>query len=293
MELHSMRRIQESKFLEERMGGRRRLFLIQVVMAVFFFGGLSFGQQDLASEETELFKKYRSLDKNYERGKMYFAQEDYQKAKKEFEKILEQLPEHADALFFLSQIFYKEGNLDNALKYVQNAKANYKYTAKMKIEMAKLSKQNLEEKKQKLEDNLGELEAQIVILPQSSEVGEEGEDRKKRIQTKIDEIKKQIENIETQLDLPLPSVDEIPAEYCYVNGNIYFRMKKFQEAHDQYQEAIKIDPLHGDSYNNLAALYFQVKQYQKALDYLNRAEESGARVNPEFKNAVLKALEKD
>ena len=67
-------------------------------------------------------------------------------------------------------------------------------------------------------------------------------------------------------------------------------MKKFQEAHDQYQEAIRLDPSHGDSYNNLAALYFQVKQYQKALDYLDQAEANGAKVNPEFKKAVLKAL---
>ncbi|MGD9345708.1 MAG: tetratricopeptide repeat protein [Candidatus Aminicenantes bacterium] len=269
------------------------LFLSHLVITVFFFGLLSFGQEDLASQETELFKKYKSLNKNYEKGKMYYAREDYKKAKKEFTKILEKLPEHADALFFLSQISYKEGNLDDALKYVQNAKTNYEFTAKMKIEMAKLSKQNLEEKKQDLEERRGKLEEQILSLPQSSEVGEEGEDKKKRLETKIDEIKKQIENLDIQLSLPLPSEDEIPAEYCYVNGNIFFKMKKFQEAHDQYQEAIKIDPTHGDSYNNLAALYFQVKQYQKAMNYLNQAEENGAEVNPEFKKAILKSLEKD
>jgi tetratricopeptide (TPR) repeat protein len=279
--------------LEENMRKKYWLFLSHLVITVFFFGLLSFGQEDLASQETELFKKYKSLNKNYEKGKMYYAREDYKKAKKEFTKILEKLPEHADALFFLSQISYKEGNLDDALKYVQNAKTNYEFTAKMKIEMAKLSKQNLEEKKQDLEERRGKLEEQILSLPQSSEVGEEGEDKKKRLETKIDEIKKQIENLDIQLSLPLPSEDEIPAEYCYVNGNIFFKMKKFQEAHDQYQEAIKIDPTHGDSYNNLAALYFQVKQYQKAMNYLNQAEENGAEVNPEFKKAILKSLEKD
>lgn len=35
------------------------------------------------------------------------------------------------------------------------------------------------------------------------------------------------------------------------------------------------------------------KQYQKALDYLNQAEANGAKINPEFKNAILKALEKN
>ncbi len=275
------------------MGDKNRLFIISAALVLFFLGLLSFGQEDLGREETELFKKYKTLDKNYEKGKMYFAREDYKKAKKEFTRILDELPEHADALFFLSQIFYKEGNLDEALRYIESAKDNYEFTAKMKIEMAKLSKQNLEEKKRNLEEDQGKLEEQIVSLPQSTEVGEEGEDRKKRLQTKIDEVKKQIENIDIQLNLPLPSEDEIPAEYCYVNGNIYFKMKKFQEAHNQYQEAIAIDPAHGDSYNNLAALYFQVKQYEKAMNYLNQAEENGAKVNPEFKKAVLKALGKD
>jgi tetratricopeptide (TPR) repeat protein len=253
---------------------------------------LSFGQEDLAREETELFKKYQSLNKNYEKGKMYFAREDYKKAKKEFEKILEKLPEHADAHFFLSQVLYKEGNLDGALNHMEKAKANYEYSAKMKIKMAQVSKQKLEEKKQAFEDTIANLEERIVNLPQTSEAGEEGEDRKKRLQTKIDEIKVQIKNVETQLNMPISSEEEIPADYCYINGNIYFKMKKFQEAHDQYQEAITIDPSHGDSYNNLAALYFQVKQYQKALNYLNQAEENGAKVNPEFKKVVLKALEK-
>ncbi len=274
------------------MRDKSRLFLIHVVIVVLFFGMLSFGQENLAREETELFKKYQSLNKNYEKGKMYFAREDYKKAKKEFEKILEKLPEHADAHYFLAQVLYREGSLEEALSHMEKAKANYEYSAMMKIKMVQVSKQKLEKKKQAFEDTLAKLEERIVSLPQSSEVGEEVEDRKKRLLSKIDEIKVQIKNVETQLNMPIPSEEEIPAEYCYINGNIYFKMKKFQEAHDQYQEAVKIDPTHGDSYNNLAALYFQVKQYQKALNYLNQAEENGAKVNPEFKKAVLKALEK-
>jgi tetratricopeptide (TPR) repeat protein len=282
----------ESIFLEARMRDKGPYVFLSALTVMLCFGMLSFGQEGLAREETELFKKYKSLNKNYEKGKMYFAREDYKKAKKEFTKILKELPEHADALFFMSQVFYKEGNLDEALSYVQNAKDNYEFTAKMKIEMEKVSRQKLEEKKLNLEDKIEELENQKAILPQTSEAGEEGEDRKKRLQTRIDEYKQQIESIDAQLALPLSSMDEIPAEYCYINGNIYFRMKKFQEAHDQYQEAIQIDPTHGDSYNNLAALYFQVKQYQKAMDYLEQAEANGAKVNPEFKKAVLKALGK-
>ena len=43
---------------------------------------------------------------------------------------------------------------------------------------------------------------------------------------------------------------------------------------------------------NLANLYYMAKQYQKARDHLSKAEENGAEVNPKFKQAILKALEK-
>lgn len=274
------------------MRGGNPIFLIPMVIALLVLGEASFGQENPAREEIELLKKYQSLDKNFEKGKMFFVREDYTKAEKEFEKILETLPEHADAHFFLSQIFYREGDLEKAVEHVQKAKENYMLSAKMKVKMAEVSKIKLEKRKLEFEDQLKELEEKTVSLSDKSEHAEEEGKMKTSIQDKIDDIKKQIENIDNQLNMPLPSEDEIPADYFYLNGNIYFRMKKFQEAHDQYQEAVQIDPSYGDAYNNLAALYFQVKQYAKALQYLNQAEENGARVNPEFKKAVLKALGK-
>ncbi len=264
-----------------------------MLIFVFVLGVLSFGQEDMTRDEMELFKKYQSLDKNFEKGKLFFAREDYKKARKEFEQILEKLPEHADAHFFLSQIFYREGDLEKALDHVRSAKENYKFSVKMKIRMAQVSKVKLEEKKLELENTIKELEEKIISLPDKSEHAEEEGKIKEKLQSKIDDIKKQLENINTQLKGPLPSEEEIPADYFYLHGNIYFRMKKFQEAHDQYQETIKIDPTYGDAYNNLAALYFQVKQYEKALDYLDQAEDNGAEVNPEFKKAVLEALGKN
>ena len=65
-----------------------------------------------------------------------------------------------------------------------------------------------------------------------------------------------------------------------------------EHVYAQYLEAIKINPQHGNAYNNLANLYFMAKQYQKALDCLNKAEANGAEIKPELKKATLKALEK-
>ena len=62
---------------------------------------------------------------------------------------------------------------------------------------------------------------------------------------------------------------------------------------EQYQETVKINSKHGDAYNNLANLYYMDEKYQQALDYLNLAEKYGAKIHPEFKKAILKAIKKN
>ena len=109
----------------------------------------------------------------------------------------------------------------------------------------------------------------------------------------MENVKREIERIDKRLNRTSFLKEELPADYFYIHGNIYFKMKKFQEAHDQYQETIGINPKHGRAYNNLAALYFQVKQYRKALEYISQAEANGATVNPDLRSAVLKALGKE
>jgi tetratricopeptide (TPR) repeat protein len=82
------------------------------------------------------------------------------------------------------------------------------------------------------------------------------------------------------------------ADYYYLHGNLLFKKKACQEALDQYLKAVEIDPKHGNSYNNIANLYYLGKQYDKAEEYLDKAEANGAKVNPAFKQALAKALNK-
>jgi tetratricopeptide (TPR) repeat protein len=91
---------------------------------------------------------------------------------------------------------------------------------------------------------------------------------------------------------PMPQLGEMSADYYYFNGNIFMKLKKYNEAHANYIEALKQNPLHGNASNNLASLYYMIKKYQQALDYLNQAEANGVKINPEFKKAILKALGK-
>ena len=55
---------------------------------------------------------------------------------------------------------------------------------------------------------------------------------------------------------------------------------------------MEVDPKHGNSCNNIANLYYMGKQYDKAQEYLDKAEANGAKINPAFKQALAKALNK-
>jgi len=277
-----------SDFLESKMRERSKIVVVRCVICAFFVGILSFGQEDFTKEERLLFQRFQSLNKNFEKAVVYYNKGDVRKSKKEFEKILEQMPQYADARFYMGQIAYKEGDMKTALSLIVKAKEDYAFVTKMKVGMVQMLEPKLREQREALLTKLGELE---IKLPSESASNSEAV-TETQTDREMEKVKQEIERIDKRLNQPIPTEEDLPADYFYIHGNIYFKMKKFQEAHDQYQETIRINPKYGRAYNNLAALYFQVKQYQKALDYISQAEANGATVNPDLKKAVLKALGK-
>lgn len=262
-------------------------FIVPVLTAIIFLGtNLAFGQKDYTQEEKRLFQRFKIANKHFENGKALFLKEDYKRAEKELMKCLEKMPEHSGAYFFLSQISYKNGNLETALKQIEEAKKNYTSMDRIRTNLQQLVILELQEQKMAKEERLFELKNSLsrgnLTAEQQSEV-----------QARIGSIEADIGVINSQLSNPVPASQEIPADYFYLHGNILFKMKKFQDVFAQYKEAIRINPQYGDAYNNLANLYYMAKQYQKALDCLNQAEANGATINPELKKAVKKALGKD
>jgi len=87
-------------------------------------------------------------------------------------------------------------------------------------------------------------------------------------------------------------IKNIEAKYYFQYGNIFFKLKKFRKAYEQYLKAIEINPKHGEAYNNIANLYYMSKQYKKALESLYKAKDNGVKINPKFEEALKKALNK-
>jgi len=64
-------------------------------------------------------------------------------------------------------------------------------------------------------------------------------------------------------------------------GNSYAKKEEYDEAIDEYNKAIEIDPELMDGYNNRGLAYHNKGQYDKALSDLNKALE----INPDYADA--------
>jgi len=263
-----------------------RSFKISLILTVTFLAALlCYAQKDYNWEEKELLQKYKISNPDFLKGKEAFVKGDLQKAEKELDKCLERMPQHAEAHFFLSQVFYKRGNLEKALEEMEKAESNYSAIEKIIARQDQERILTLQERRDTLRQSLPALKERLSKLPFESK------DRRE-LESRVSNIEKELSDIDNRLSNPLPVIDKTPAEYFYFHGNIFFKMKKLPDAEAQYLGAILTDPKHANAYNNLATLYYLDRQYEKALKYLNQAEANGAQVNPELKSAVLKALGK-
>ena len=248
--------------------------IYSILLVLFLANQAGYGQEDYSRKEKIIYEQYRSVTSNFEKGKKLFGEGKLLKARKEFQTVIERMKEHAEAHFFLSRISYQENKYDEALSHIQDAKDNYAFIAKMKINMHTNMLLELREIKESILEQLASYGSASKTNPA------------------VTRLHGKLHTINSRLNEPIPKKEGIPAGYYYFHGNILAKLNKFQEAHDQYFEVIQINPQHGDAYNNLASLYYMVKKYAQALEYLKLAEENGAEVNPKFKEALENQLQK-
>ena len=258
--------------------------IILIVAILLLSFNFSLAQKYSYKEEQEFFKKFKFANTYFEEGKNHFLNGNYKKAEKEFKKCVKKMPEYADAYFFLSQIYYKKGNFQQALKYMENAKANFKFMVKIRTDAQRDYILQLQELKENYEHKVSSLRDELAVAKSGCQIA--------GLQTEIEQIKEKIDTIDAELKKLVPKSVQVPADYFYFHGNIFFKLKNYQEACDQYLKGIKVNPKHSNAYNNLALIYYMTEQYQKAMNYLAQAEANGAQINPELKKAIFKALRK-
>jgi len=78
---------------------------------------------------------------------------------------------------------------------------------------------------------------------------------------------------------------------AYHNRGIAYAMGKaqFDKAISDYDKAIEINPRFAKAYNNRGIAYFEKREYEKAWDDVNKAQDLGAQVHPGFLKALREA----
>ena len=78
---------------------------------------------------------------------------------------------------------------------------------------------------------------------------------------------------EPKQEVPKPKGQVTPADEEKNKGNEEYKKKNFDQAIVHYEKAIELDPNEPIYYNNLAAVYVEKKQYDKAIEACDKAEE--------------------
>lgn len=257
---------------------------------VMFLSVAAFGQMGFKQDERMMVQKFKASNAKLEEGRALFLKGNYDKAEKKLGECLETFPKNADAKYFMAQIQLKRKDLGAALVSIEGAEKDfveiaqlYAYTHQEMMNDLRAQKDRVLESLRTQEEVLAGLKARPVVdMSQAAAISS--------AEGSIQQNKNLISKIDTQLQNPIPQTMEIPAGYRYVHGNILFLKKDFQGAVNQYLETIRLQPAHEFAYNNLANIYFMAKQYDKALEFLRKAEANGVKVNQTFKKDLESRL---
>lgn len=247
-----------------------KILPVLTLACVLFVTTPSFAQEQFKMDENT-FQQFTRAKRMFEKGKVFFLKKKFKKAEPALLNCVEFFPRYSQADYFLAQIYYDKQEYTTALKHMERAKKNYSFMGNLLVAS----------QHKYLDQVRTELQERKRVLPEITTLSER------------ERAKKDIADLETRLSDPMPVLPNESASYYYLHGNIFMKLKKFNEAHAQYIEALRIDPTHGGAGNNLASLYYMIKKYDKALNYLNQAEANGAAINPDFKKALLKALKEN
>lgn len=259
--------------------------ILTAFFILFFSNGLV-AQVTYNEGDQNLRKSYQRANPIYLKAEKLFKKNNFEKALSLVQECLNLMPEHANASFLMAQIYIKQDKLPEALNAVILAKKNYTLLSQFVTFTRQEYLNSIQEKLENLRQQRSNLEEYVNSQ-------KAGGPQKSQAQVQLNLLSTQINEIEKQLKSPIaPATDTLPANYHYIHGNIYFKMRRFFEAIEEYKKAIEIDPTHRTAYNNMSLVYYSMGKFQEAFDCLIMAESAGAQVNPDFKKALQEKLPK-
>jgi hydroxyacylglutathione hydrolase len=257
--------------------------LPMMAFLVLLVTGICRGQADILTrmDEESFIQKYRSADKLFsEKCVKHLLEGNLAKAQKGLRMCQDIMPGHVNSLFYLSQGLYQKGDYNGALALIEQAEVNYKIVGRRILSIHHHNAEKFRTRKKEIRDVIDSFRGFERL---------EGACGTNSVIGQLSVEMQSIEGKEPSARM-LESLEQVPAEFFYIHGNILFKLKRYAEARDRYLDAINTNPQHEKAYNNLAALYFMGKSYKAVLDVLDLAAKNGVNINTQLKDKAMLAL---
>jgi len=194
-------------------------------------------------------------------GVSYFSQGEYDKAIIEFEKSIELDEDHTESYYYLGQCYLQKGAIEYNNKNILKAYSLFR-------KANKFAEQAIPQYEKNIENNPEDLNSYIKL-------GYIYETRS--IVPFVNEYNKALEYYLKALDLTAsPSLAGNTGIIIYLNirvGCIYLEKKKFSQAIEYLENAIKISSHNIEAYYYLGLSYDKIGEIKKAREFLSRVIE--------------------
>lgn len=267
---------------------------IIILFVCFLLAGMVFltAQQRYMLDDGQT-TRFKLAKQSYERGKQLLVKKSYDRAEKAFKECLETFPKFSYADYFLGKLHYQKKKYVKALEHIEKAKENYKFISKFWLNTQLQYLSILRQQKSNMEEQVRDLEQLLVTKNyRGSDNRETAYAKEQEMKRHINTAKSDLQQVNDKIRTTVPQTPQMVAEYHFLHGNVLFKLKRYNDAYAEFIDAVKIRPDYGDAYINLANLNYMGRRYNEALLYLQKAEQYGAEMNPNFKKALLEALGK-
>jgi tetratricopeptide (TPR) repeat protein len=209
---------------------------------------------------------------------------DTKTASVEFEKALDRFPGMPDALIGMGLIAMGDRDYERALAAFEGARDGFTTLSESCFDLAAERYRDAQEEMREIRTDLSSIRVQ-----RHEALGSES-----GVQTHnpaITAMEARLRTLEAIRPPTESKAREVPGEIYFYIGNALFHLGRIEDARAAWETCAERTPDFAAVHNNLAIAYFKEGRIDEALASLDRAENLGLEVNPQFR-AELSAAEK-
>ena len=225
---------------------------------------------------TEPYDSHRIMlaRSHFEKGMKLLTGGHVPEAEAELQESVKLLPELVDAHIQLGGISMGRGDFTQALERFLAARQSL-------ADLQGLRNAQEMQRQRQLQENIDLLKERITDLRRSARVSDTG---------KIEQEMVRLEKLERERTNAQPAAETpFTPQIHFLVGTALMKLERFDEAREEFTQALVLRPGFGEAHNNLAVLDFYRRDYAPCWQHVHSAEAAGVRVDPMFR-AELAAL---